>query len=62
MLFRALGIESDKDILEHIFYNLEQDGIRDMLELLKPSLAEALEKNTQEEALDYIGGRCNPDQ
>lgn len=38
ILFRALGFVSDRDILEHIIYDFED---QEMMELLKPSLDEA---------------------
>mmetsp|Transcript_70577 Transcript_70577/g.188361 ORF Transcript_70577/g.188361 Transcript_70577/m.188361 type:complete len:1176 (-) Transcript_70577:60-3587(-) len=58
ILFRALGIESDREVLEHIVYNLED---MQMMEALRPSLDEAAqgkELNTREAALDYIGRRA----
>jgi DNA-directed RNA polymerase II subunit RPB2 len=55
IVFRALGIESDREILEHIVYNLKDIQ---MMEALRPSLDESAEGknlNTREDALDYIG-------
>ena len=54
ILFRALGIVSDKDILEHIIFDCSD---KQKLEILKASLDEAREINNQETALDYIGRR-----
>ena len=39
IVFRALGFVSDRDILEHIIYDFED---QEMMELLKPSLDEAI--------------------
>jgi len=55
IVFRAMGIESDREILEHIVYNLKDIQ---MMEALRPSLDEASQGkdlNTKEAALDYIG-------
>ena len=58
ILFRALGFESDKQILSHICYDFEDDQ---MMQLLRPSLMEAISYNTKELALDFIGKRAtNP--
>lgn len=54
IVFRALGFVADKDILEHIAYNFEDN---DMLEALRPSIEEAFPIQSQEVALDYIGKR-----
>lgn len=54
VVFRALGIVADKDILEHICYDFTDDA---MLELLKPSIEEAFVIQDQSVALDYIGKR-----
>eukprot|EP01026_Neomeris_dumetosa_P063826 TRINITY_DN6061_c1_g1_i3.p1 TRINITY_DN6061_c1_g1~~TRINITY_DN6061_c1_g1_i3.p1 ORF type:complete len:936 (+),score=118.87 TRINITY_DN6061_c1_g1_i3:123-2930(+) len=54
ILFRALGYEADKDILEHIVYGLDDN---EMLELLRPSIEEASPVRTQQVALDFIGKR-----
>lgn len=58
IIFRAMGIESDREILEHIVYNLKDIQ---MMEALRPSLDEAAhgkDLNTKEAALDYIGRRA----
>jgi len=58
IVFRALGIESDREILEHIVYNLKDVQ---MMEALRPSLDEAAQGkdlSTREAALDYIGRRA----
>ena len=54
ILFRALGSVTDRDIMDHVIYNMEDT---EMLELLRPSLEEASGIQTQELALDYIGKR-----
>lgn len=54
MVFRALGVTADKDILEHIVYNFRDTR---MLELLRASLEEAMVIQSREVALDYIGTR-----
>lgn len=54
ILFRALGVVSDRDILEHCCWGL-QDNI--LLEALKPSIEESFVIQEQMVALDYIGKR-----
>jgi DNA-directed RNA polymerase II subunit RPB2 len=39
LVFRALGFVADRNILEHIIYDFED---QEMMELLKPSLDEAI--------------------
>ncbi|KAJ3024652.1 UNVERIFIED_CONTAM: DNA-dependent RNA polymerase II [Siphonaria sp. JEL0065] len=56
IVFRALGIVSDKEIMDKICY--DQTDLA-MLELLKPCIDEAFVIQTQEVALDYIGKRGN---
>ncbi|KAH9835059.1 DNA-directed RNA polymerase II subunit RPB2 [Teratosphaeria destructans] len=51
--FRALGIVSDEDILNHICKRSDTQ----MLELLKPCLEEAFAIQEREQALDFIGRR-----
>ena len=53
--FRALGLTSDRDVIEHIVF----DGSdAEMLEALRPSIEEAFPIQSQETALDYIGKRA----
>ncbi|KAJ3039907.1 DNA-dependent RNA polymerase II [Rhizophlyctis rosea] len=54
IVFKAMGITSDKEILEHICYDFED---YEMLEALRPSIEEAFYAQSQETALDYIGKR-----
>lgn len=54
IVFRALGFVSDREILEHICYDFED---QQMMEQLRPSLEEAYWIQDQELALDYIGKR-----
>ena len=49
----TLGIESDKEILKYITYDLNDNNNTDLLNLLKPSIEEGSSKN-QEEALEYL--------
>jgi len=54
VLFRALGLRSDKSILEHICYDTKDKAI---MEVLRPSLEEGSSIQTQDVALDFIGKR-----
>ncbi|EJT99968.1 DNA-dependent RNA polymerase II second largest subunit [Dacryopinax primogenitus] len=54
VVFRALGIVPDRDVLEHICYDPEDHA---MLEMLKPCIEEAFVIQDREVALDYIGRR-----
>lgn len=56
VIFRAMGILPDEDILKLICYDLDDDAFTDML---KPSVEEASRIQTQDAALDYIGRRGN---
>jgi DNA-directed RNA polymerase II subunit RPB2 len=59
ILFRALGVESDKDILEHILYDVERDQAAPMMEFLRYSLIDAAGKGvmTQEDAIQFLANR-----
>lgn len=58
VLFRSLGIITDREILEYIVYDIENDQKNDdMMNALKPSLLQASEFRTQTEAIEYIGSR-----
>jgi DNA-directed RNA polymerase II subunit RPB2 len=54
IVFRALGFVADREILEHICYDLKDER---MMELLRPSLEEAFAVQSRETALDFIGKR-----
>eukprot|EP00594_Rhizosolenia_setigera_P020339 CAMPEP_0178963112 /NCGR_PEP_ID=MMETSP0789-20121207/14811_1 /TAXON_ID=3005 /ORGANISM="Rhizosolenia setigera, Strain CCMP 1694" /LENGTH=1245 /DNA_ID=CAMNT_0020647481 /DNA_START=60 /DNA_END=3797 /DNA_ORIENTATION=- len=54
IIFRALGYVADRDIIEHVVYDLT-DG--EMMDLFRPSLEEAKPIQSQELFLDYIGRR-----
>ncbi len=54
IVFRALGVVSDEDILNHISYDRTDTQI---LEMLKPCIEEAFVVQDREVALDYIGKR-----
>ncbi|KAI0347765.1 DNA-directed RNA polymerase II, subunit 2 [Trametopsis cervina] len=54
VVFRALGVISDRDILEHICYDM-QDA--QMIEMLKPCIDEGFVIQDREIALDFIGNR-----
>ncbi|KAL0951510.1 hypothetical protein HGRIS_008195 [Hohenbuehelia grisea] len=54
VVFRALGVISDRDILEHICYDMQDVQ---MLEMLKPCIEEGFVIQDREVALDFIGNR-----
>lgn len=54
VLFRALGLNNDKSILEHICYDQNDKA---MMEALRPSIEEGFPIQAQDVALDYIGKR-----
>ena len=55
ILFRALGIESDKDILDYIIFDENDNSFK---ELLRPSLEYSIEFREKEECLEYIGNKA----
>lgn len=60
VVFRALGLVADREILEYIVYDIESESTdHEMMNALKASLEHAAEYRTQFEALDFIGTR-NP--
>lgn len=54
MLFRALGIESDHDILEHIIYDLEDVNNKQMLDFLHASIVHGNRMYSQKDVLKYL--------
>ncbi|KAJ9162124.1 DNA-directed RNA polymerase subunit beta [Coniochaeta hoffmannii] len=54
IIFRALGVVADEDILNHICYDRTDSA---MLEMLRPCIEEAFAIQDKEVALDFIGKR-----
>ncbi|CAD6944691.1 unnamed protein product [Tilletia controversa] len=54
IVFRALGIVPDREVLQHICYDFNDQP---MLEMLKPCIEEAFVIQDRELALDFIGRR-----
>ena len=54
IVFRALGVISDKEISEYILLNLDIEKYKPMLENLQASIIEANKNLTYEEAIKYI--------
>ena len=59
ILFRAIGMISDKEICEYICYDVTDTNNNDMLELLVNSMEEAAVINTQELAIQYLSNYFN---
>lgn len=59
VLFRALGVESDKQILEYILHDLEDASNRPLLEILRASVIDANFLYSQEQAIEYINKYTN---
>jgi DNA-directed RNA polymerase II subunit RPB2 len=54
VLFRALGVESDKDILKHIVYDIEDPKNEKIIEFLTDSLKDGAIVFTQQQAFEYL--------
>ena len=54
ILFRALGIESDKEILSIILFNVPEYLINKFIDVLKPSIFDAYPITSQQMALKYL--------
>lgn len=54
ILFRALGIESDKEILEYILYDINNPKNEALIEFLRYSILDANKVVTQMDALGYL--------
>ena len=54
VLFRALGILSEKDILSYIVYDVDEPSNKEIIKLLKPSLMEAYDIRDQNMAIEYL--------
>ena len=55
ILFRALGIISDKDIMDYITFDENDNSFR---ELLRPSLEYSIDYREKEECLEFIGNKA----
>jgi len=53
VVFRALGIVSDKQIIESILYSLSDSEVAPYLELIRPSIDEASPIRDEQTALEY---------
>ena len=53
VVFRALGVISDKQIINSILYNLDDSEVAPYFELLRPSIEEASQIRDQQTALEY---------
>ena len=56
ILFRAIGVMTDKDICEKILLDIDNQKNKQMLEALQASIIEANKHITQEECIKYITG------
>ena len=54
IVFRALGIETDKEIMEYIFYDIDNNYIQPMIDYIRFSVSDNGPINTQKKALFYL--------
>jgi DNA-directed RNA polymerase II subunit RPB2 len=54
IVFRALGVESDKDIVRHVVYDLGAPESQDMVKELMACMDEASSVRTTREAIEYL--------
>jgi DNA-directed RNA polymerase II subunit RPB2 len=54
VVFRALGVMSDKDICQRILLDVENEHNKDLLDLLQASVIDANKYTSQEDALKHI--------
>ena len=54
VLMRALGFESDKEIIKLIVLDLSNIYYKDVMEVLESSIDDSQNIRTKEEALDFI--------
>jgi DNA-directed RNA polymerase beta subunit len=54
VVFRALNVISDKEIVEYIVNDLDDPSNQDLIEMLRPSIEEATPIQTQKIALEFI--------
>lgn len=56
VVFRALGVESDKDIIEHIVYDVHDPKNEAIVEFLRSSVIDANGILSQQEAMEFLKG------
>ena len=54
VVFRALGVESDKQILEYILYDINSEENYEMINWLKPTIEDGSTILTQADALEFM--------
>ena len=54
ILFRALGVESDKEILEYILYELDSEKSKLFMDKLLPTIENSWNVFTQADAINYL--------
>ena len=54
ILFRALGVESDKSILEHILYELDSEKAKLFMDCIQPTIENNWNVFTQNDAIQYL--------
>jgi len=59
ILFKALGIESDRDIISYITNNMKDDVYKTICQILEPSINEGKQITTQMEAKEYMVNNFN---
>lgn len=59
VMFRALGIESDKDIVQHIALSITNSNNIELINCLKGSIEEANHITTQAKALEFFSKHLN---
>ena len=58
VLFRALGVITDKSILEHIVYDVNQETSKKVMKVLEPSLKAYRKIYSKQDAFKYIRTCC----
>lgn len=54
IVFRALGVLSDKEICDYVLLNIEIDNNKNMCDMLQASIIDSNTQTTQEECIRYI--------
>ena len=59
IVFRALGVQSEKEMVQYILYDLTQTDSKELMKLLKPSVLQASQIQNEEMALKYLAKFVN---